>query len=888
MRIDRFSVRDFRKLVGDIEISGLEPGLTVISGDNEEGKSTLLKALQAAFFDRHGLTGKAIEEILPFGTRGLRPRIEVEFEQDGMQYRLEKAFAQGAMALLEGGGGHWRGEAAEDRLRELLGFSQPGRGPAKEEHRGLAGLLWVEQGRAFAPLEMNRDSQAVLREAIEGEVGQVLGGERGRRLLDTVERRTGEFFTPTGRDRPTLSAPRKRVEELEQEHGEKEHALRDYDDKVNRLGALQERLARYEYDGSLASAKAAADRADEAVRRLKDVEAEAKTARARMDEAQAVADAAQGEKDRRAKLAAEAAAIGEQELKAAEALTALEPESVQADRDLAKAEQRFDDASRRRESAEAAWQSARRARERAELTAELRELDERLNQAESLIEEVDRERRTLASNPVDENVLDELRETNSELLSLRAALEATAATLAFAPAGDRVVSVDGQPVDTSRPVRVSESKAFELQGFGGVEVTPGGEDIARLRANLSDTESRMRRELLRLGLNDLAAAEASLRARQALASRLEGFQGRLAGVVPEGVEGLQDSIRRKREFLAAVGQDVDSPDVEPARLAEKEADIRRNEANRAAEDAMQGRETARDRRDRVRAQRIEAEVNHRQQAGRSAGLAAELERARQEATDDELAARLRKTGAAVAQRGAEHEAARDQHEALDPEGVKFEQQRAREAYARLRATIDDDRQAGRELAVELRTLGQRGLAEEHERIEGELEIARDDLTRIEADAKAWKLLLETLREAEREAKETFLGPVRERLQPYLRMLFPDTVLQLDEGDLEIVSILRKGVEEPFASLSIGAREQVAVLTRLALADLLREKGKPVALILDDPLVNSDDKRFRRMQLALRKAAASLQIIVLTCHETRYEPLGAKMIRLADCRTGSTG
>ena len=181
-------------------------------------------------------------------------------------------------------------------------------------------------------------------------------------------------------------------------------------------------------------------------------------------------------------------------------------------------------------------------------------------------------------------------------------------------------------------------------------------------------------------------------------------------------------------------------------------------------------------------------------------------------------------------------------------------------------------------------LGQRGLAEELEQKRGELAIARSDLERVEADAKAWKLLLETLRNAEQEAKETFLGPVRERLQPYLRMLFPETELRLSEDDLEIISLQRGGIEEPFATLSIGAREQVAVLTRLALADLLRERGRPVVLILDDPLVNSDDERFRRMELALRKAASSpLQIVILTCHEARYETMGAKIIRMADCQ-----
>ena len=40
-------------------------------------------------------------------------------------------------------------------------------------------------------------------------------------------------------------------------------------------------------------------------------------------------------------------------------------------------------------------------------------------------------------------------------------------------------------------------------------------------------------------------------------------------------------------------------------------------------------------------------------------------------------------------------------------------------------------------------------------------------------------------------------------------------------------------------------------------------------------------------MALTKVAnSSLQIMILTCHEARYETLGAQIIRLADCRNGS--
>ncbi len=63
-------------------------------------------------------------------------------------------------------------------------------------------------------------------------------------------------------------------------------------------------------------------------------------------------------------------------------------------------------------------------------------------------------------------------------------------------------------------------------------------------------------------------------------------------------------------------------------------------------------------------------------------------------------------------------------------------------------------------------------------------------------------------------------------------------------------ISRGATQERFELLSDGTKEQIAVLTRLAMGSLLAERGQAVPIILDDALVYSDDERIERMFDAL--------------------------------------
>jgi uncharacterized protein YhaN len=81
-------------------------------------------------------------------------------------------------------------------------------------------------------------------------------------------------------------------------------------------------------------------------------------------------------------------------------------------------------------------------------------------------------------------------------------------------------------------------------------------------------------------------------------------------------------------------------------------------------------------------------------------------------------------------------------------------------------------------------------------------------------------------------------------------------------------------------LSRGTQEQLAVLTRIAFADMLLEQGRPVSLILDDPLVYADDARLDLMVEILSEAAERMQVILLTCRDRAFRHVPANRVSIA--------
>ena len=75
-----------------------------------------------------------------------------------------------------------------------------------------------------------------------------------------------------------------------------------------------------------------------------------------------------------------------------------------------------------------------------------------------------------------------------------------------------------------------------------------------------------------------------------------------------------------------------------------------------------------------------------------------------------------------------------------------------------------------------------------------------------------------------------------------------------------------------AQLSQGARDQLSVALRLAVADLLAADVR-LPLVFDDPFLNWDDARTERLATALRALARDRQVVVLS-HRSALADWGA--------------
>jgi energy-coupling factor transporter ATP-binding protein EcfA2 len=370
VRFRRLEVRAYRAIdQAELEFG---PGLNVLYGPNDLGKSTLAAAMRAVLLLPAEST--AHQAFVPWHDVG-PPKVRLTFERDQAVYRVTKVFGSGSLgsAQLEsspdGSSFHEeeRGRAVDRRLRELLswGIEPPG---GKGAARGLpeSFLSHVLLGaQSDVPLILERnlgtDRDASGRERLHEALSALSQDPVFKRVLEAAQAKVDAAFTPTGRRKTGQNSPFSQIKEqitlLGQEFERLTQQRRESEEVQQRILSLdEERLA---IEAEIGTLEVCVDRDTELAERL--------AARGRAAERVAQAERALGARDT---LRAELAEL-EAELATLRARAALEVDDVAAaEAALRLAEARAADAER--SAAERMSEDARErmAVERAALQAE--------------------------------------------------------------------------------------------------------------------------------------------------------------------------------------------------------------------------------------------------------------------------------------------------------------------------------------------------------------------------------------------------------------------------------------------------------------------------------------------------------------------------------------
>lgn len=879
---------------------------TLIAGPNESGKSTLIEAIHCGLFLKTG-TGGQIRNAMQ-SDHGGHPEVEIVFEAGGSRFSVRKRFSRntGTTTLEEAGRPTLNGGDAEDRLAEVLGVDAAiGGGGAEGRLDRRWAHLWVRQGRSGSDPSgdfQDHHSDLVSRLQSMSGAGAVQSG-LDRRVHEILRDQLAGFLTDNGK--PRAGTP---LQQIQEELGRirfREAAA------CTAMERLESAIRQLESTDALIAEKSPLIEATE--KRLQGI-------RANLEQVRALKASLLPVNDQLGRLGMESAAIQQQNQQTTEiskrlpALKQAVDGARQAVEELTLTAQKAGEESGRHDSelgrlrkeleaARAHRESCRQLKDCVRLRLELRDLETRSKMILAREEELGLKKLALASIPgITKDGLKKLRALHQTRLEADAALKALAIRVDVL-AGDETLCIDGRPAATG--TRESFAGAFEIRAGTGVHlrVTPGGgNSMVEAREAFEKADAALREALA--GAASLSDAESHFTKRESLDAEIRLIQ---KGIEDAGGGELRNRLARTTQDLAAA----------EARLAQRSPG-----ANGLDGDVS------------------EAVAQEKFEAAESACSAIEIRVAGIEESRSQAAGKLKSANDRLAQSrlaldraAAGHSEAAIQLRTLEEAHGSGEKRLARldeitGLTSRLKAEKDAIEEKLRDLGagqidteIEMVSKSLDGLREQIQRAQldraaaaarleeagatdpaGDLDELRDQLSALESREMAELTRIDALRllvarfdEQIAALEKRFTEPLLEKVGGYLSMVFgPQTRAgaSYHDGAFGELTLDRSGQglgTHGFDKLSGGAREQLGVAFRLAVAGIVAEAHDGcLPVVLDDSFVNSDPARVKSLLLMIYRASQNgLQIILSTCNPADYAELGAHEIRLERPLPGSS-
>jgi uncharacterized protein YhaN len=747
---------------------------------------------------------------------------------------------------------------AEDWITGVIG----------ENREGPAGLLWVRQGAAEkAEKERLTQTRRDLLSSVAGEIEIMTGGRRMDRVLRRCTEDLAKITTPSGKPSGAWKAIQDDVNELAQKHldlkklcDDLAQALasrRDAEEEIARLESPAERIRREkdlkEAQDQEKNAEAHAGKAEHAKTVLKTIGLEYDAAVKELHALEAV----------RQRLV-DASTTEDYLRKAVNDAN----ENVSNLRHLEnEAFEKLGAATRALKTLRSELELAHKHHASAQATIRVQELRDTLGKAEQLRSDIETHAARLAANKATPQWLKSVEQANTDLVRLTTTQLAQAAQIIVTYKTDVRITLDGNPIPENKTVPLPRRAVIDLPGIGELQFEAGGgEEHRNLDKEVVKASDKLAQILSACGAKAVMDAHVLARLRQEEVDLEKLAEKSLALIAPRGIDDLQKLLAEAEGLIVSGGDDIGtikSPDELTPAISESEENVDKQRNDFSKLQHLHG--DAKEKQVRLTTE-YEAALRELKLTEQAAGLAQERE-------DRRL-----KAGAKVTQIQAKQKDAQNAYEsvmadATDLVTVKANLSRAEEAVKavawRLK-TLGENKSA---LSATIELQAANGIEERRDEVSGRLETARLRSQLLAAEVAALTHLRDIIEETRNAAKDTYFEPIKKELIPLLRILHSDAALSFDTTSMLPTRLQRGDAQEEMESLSGGTQEQIAILTRLAFANLLAKQGKSMPIILDDALVYSDDSRIIKMFTALHRAAMNQQIIVFSCRQLAFASLG---------------
>ncbi len=875
MRLHKLTLRHWRGIEHrDIQFDN---GVTLLEGPNEIGKSSIIEAIQLLFSELDSSNKKQVKSVQPAG-QDVGSEVSVEFSVAGYRIIYAKTYNKNRSTTAHISGTRnlqETGRSAHEWVAKLL---------SEQVDMDLWQTLLVDQGEQINQIKLS--NSVSLAQALDSVAGAADASSReDETLISAAQREYERYFTlKTGRIKYTelmdttaqvktrLAELTGTMQQLEQDQSQQKITAREVErlrialpqmqqaekTETERWQELQEKIA------ALSTKKQTLDEIDNQLSRtLETIQSRAALVSQIQEQQKASEQFSQEIETLQQRLQQESKTLDT--LNSGLAQLQDEEKEVRALEKLARADLNH-----------------------LEKETQLAQHRKTLSQIESIENELTENLDAISGIPVDAQALTTYVQLEQALAVAQAKAQVASTNLTLTAKKAQTMVIEDQTINLSEgqehKISTSEALNIQLPDLLDIEVSPP-ESTTDLAQQHQQAKSQLQALQTKLSVSDLQSATALARQRSDREAEVQQLKSQQQKILQDlHISEIEQQIKLLTKTCTQYAQNRANTPPLPAdthaaaeNLQHIEQKLTRlqTQIDQATKDyKTQGAATA------SAGQTLESKTAQNLAAKAATdALTESLEEQRQKRTDTSLTELKEEQQKISADLRLELGAIAEELTQQNVEAQKMLLENAADSADRTAAELRQQEQALAILNDRLETARANGLHELMVKTETQLLQLEQDLTATQRRAEAARKLWETLNQHRDAARQAYLQPLKQHIEVLGKLVFGPTFQVEIAEDWSITHRTLDGTTLAFDDLSIGAKEQLAILMRLAAAQLVaRHSGIP--LFIDDALGFSDPQKLNTMGAAIAAAGRTCQIIILTCAPGRYANVGnAHLIRL---------